>query len=252
MALNQVMFTCTALAGTGKVGKLAADKDGYWTVPLGALNVFNSAQEYYPYEESKQLFEKSGLLMRRVEKGVLRGELGHPKKLPGMAIPEFMNRCAHIYEQNWCFHLNSIWLDHEAIKDQNGKAIVAVMGKAKGVGPYKSTFDESMNNNLENTCFSVRSFTDDYVRNGMVQKIVKEIVTWDLVNESGIMQATKYHAPTLESESMIIQKSELDRAFSGTSAGLGMESGAMDITNLYSLMGWNKPEAKKTWAASWK
>lgn len=252
MALQQVMFTCTALKGTGKAGKLTADKNGYYDVPLGALNVFNSGQEYYPYEESKQLFEKSGLLMRRVEKGVLRGELGHPKMLPGMSMAQFMNRCSHIYEQSWCFHLSQVWLDHESMKDQHGKSIVAIMGKAKGCGPFASTFDESMKNSMENTCFSVRSFTDDYVRNGMVQKVIKEVVTWDLVNEPGIAQATKYNAPTLESDSLIIQKSEMDRAFSGEAVGLGMESGAMDISALYNSMGWQQPDAKKVWAASWK
>lgn len=252
MALNQIMFTCTALKGTGKKGKLTPDANGYYDVPLGALNVFNSGQEYYPYEESKQLFEKSGLLMRRVEKGVLRGELGHPKKLPGMSMEQFMNRCAHIYEQSWCFHLSKVWLDHESMKDASGKPIVGIMGKAKGCGPFKTTFDESIENNMENTCFSVRSFTDDYVRGGMVQKVIKEICTWDLVNEPGIAVANKYSAPTLESESVIIQKSELDRAFNGNGSGLGMESGALDISNLYKLMNWQQPEAKKVWAASWK
>jgi hypothetical protein len=252
MALNQVMFTCTALKGTGKAGKLTPDKDGYYDVPLGALNVFNSGQEYYPYEESKKLFDKSGLLQRRIEKGVLRGELGHPKLVPGMSMAQFIDRCAHIWEQCWCFHIRSVWLDHESMKDANGKPIVGIMGKVRGCGPFKSTFDEAMANGMENACFSIRSFTDDYVRAGMVQKVIKEIVTWDFVNECGIATATKYDAPTLESKSLIIQKSELDRAFSGQTVGLGMESGAMDLSGLYDLMGWNKPKAADTWAASWK
>lgn len=252
MSINQIMFTCTALKGSGKQGKLTPDKNGYYDVPLGALNVFNSGQEYYPYEESKQLFEKSGLLMRRVEKGVLRGELGHPKRLPGMSMEQFMHRCSSIHEQSWCFHMSHVWLDHESMKDASGKPIVGIMGKAKGCGPFKSTFDESIANNMENTCFSVRSFTDDYVRGGMVQKVIKEIVTWDLVNESGIACATKYNAPTLESESLIVQKSEMDRAFNGVTPGIGMESSALDISALYRSLGWQSPEAKKVWAASWK
>lgn len=252
MSMNQIRFTCTVLKGTGKVGRLTPDKDGYFTVPLGALNVYNSAMEFYPYEESKKLFEKSGLLMRRVQKGVLRGELGHPKR-QGMSDKEFIYRCAQIYEQNWCFHLSEVWLDEEISKDITGQSMILVMGKARQCGPYGSTFLESMQNQMENTCFSVRSFTDDYVRNGRVEKIIVEIVTWDLVNEPGVATATKYSAPTLESMGFTIQKSEMDRAFHTElkTPGLGMESSSFDIGALYRTMGWDGTAKRRAFSTGW-
>jgi hypothetical protein len=109
-----------------------------------------------------------------------------------------------------------------------------------------------MDNKMENTCFSVRSFTDDYVSGGMVKKVVKEVITWDLVNEPGISVATKYNAPTLESESLVIQRSEMDRVFTGNAVGTGLESAAIDFGALYQTLGWTNPGAHKPYAASWK
>jgi outer membrane protein assembly factor BamD len=56
-SLNSVRFACTSLVGTNKTGMLRKDADGYYEVVVGALNVFNSAGEYYVYEKARQLFE---------------------------------------------------------------------------------------------------------------------------------------------------------------------------------------------------
>lgn len=250
--LSQIRFTCTALNGTGKKGKLTPDKDGYYAVPLGALNTFNSSMEYYPYDECKALFEKSGLLIRRAQKGVLNGELGHPKFEPGMTAKQYVYRCSQIYESNWCFNIRDIWLDFDNGRDADGKPIILIMGLVRGKGPHAATFNDSMENSLENTCFSVRSFTDDYVSGGKYVKVVREIVTWDLVNEPGIAYATKYGAPTLESFSGVaIQKTELDRLYNELPKGIGQEADAFDLSGLYKVMGWATPNAHSNAARRW-
>ena len=55
--LNSVRFECTTL-GT-RSGVLKPDKDGYYIMPVGGLNVFNSAGQYYAYDKAKALFEES-------------------------------------------------------------------------------------------------------------------------------------------------------------------------------------------------
>jgi hypothetical protein len=59
---------------------------------------------------------------------------------------------------------------------------------------------EQLENAKENVCFSIRSITDDYRdATGQVFKIIKEIYTWDYVNEPGISAARKWLSPALES-----------------------------------------------------
>ena len=55
--MNSIKFTCTSLAGSNRVGTLKKDAQGYYEVVVGALNVFNSAGQFYVYEQAKALFE---------------------------------------------------------------------------------------------------------------------------------------------------------------------------------------------------
>ena len=76
---NIAKYSCTALAGTNKVGKLRADENGYREMVLGAYDFDNSAGAVYPFESAQSLFKSSSSLMRRIANGQCRGEYGHPK-----------------------------------------------------------------------------------------------------------------------------------------------------------------------------
>lgn len=195
---NQVRFSCTALKG-GKKGVLPKDENGYREFPVGALNVFNSSGEYYTYEGAKDLFESSSTFMRRVKAGVLKSEMGHPKPLPGMSQEQYANRVMTIEEQNVAAHLSEIWLDTTSIKDESGKPIIAIMAKVRPTGPFGPALEDSFNNPKDNTCFSIRAFTEDTWSGGTKQRILRTIVTFDAVIESGLAVARKYRAPGLES-----------------------------------------------------
>ena len=90
--MQTVRFTCTSLTGTGKEGVIRPDENGYYDMVIGGLNMLNSAGEYYEYEGAKELFNQSSSFMRRVKRGALRGEVGHPRREPGQSIDSFMNR----------------------------------------------------------------------------------------------------------------------------------------------------------------
>lgn len=198
-SLGTVSFSCTALMGTNKAGELKADASGYYQVVLGALNFFNSQGQFYVYEgEAKKLFESSSSFMRRIEGGNLRGEYGHPRMLPGMSMRDFMYRCNDIHEQSISHHIRKVWLDSKNVTGPDGRPALAILGEVKPSGPNGPALRESLDNPSENVCFSIRSFTKDQPRNGVIHKELVSIVTWDFVNEPGISVAQKWKSPSLE------------------------------------------------------
>ena len=235
---NSVRFSCTALAGTGKQGILPRDANGYYTMPVGGLNVYNSAGQYYPYEGAKELFSSSGPFMRRIKTGCLKGEYGHPKPLPGQSDDAFANRVLTIEEKNTCVHFAEIFLDFDKVKDEMGKPVVAIMAKLAPAGPYGPALQKSLENAQEEVCFSIRAFTEDVFRGGVKQRNLREIVTWDFVTEPGISVARKYKAPALESMAeREFSRADLVKATAGSPVGLAMES-ASTGASLLAALGW--------------
>jgi len=239
-----VRFTCTALDNTGKQGILNKDDDGYYTVVLGALGVYNSAGQFYEHQEAVKLFEGSSSFQRRVKGGKLKGELGHPKFMPGMTEDQFVNRVMNIYEDNVACHYKEIWLDFDSVKDEQGKPVIAMLAKVKGSGPHGGHFEKSLDNKHENVCFSIRAFTDDYREHGITKRVLRQIITWDVVTEPGISVAEKYKSPKLEcyvdrqiSRSVIqrVAETKLPHGYAAEDAGIGL---AKELVN---TMGWNKP-----------
>lgn len=252
MNIPEVRFGCTMLSGTNKVGKLPKDQYGYYIQPLGALNCFNSAGAYYPYEAAKQLFTESAPFMRRIQNGDLKAEEGHPKPLPGQSEDSYFQRVNTIVEANVCAHIAEVWLDFNSIIGDNGRPVVAIMGKVKPSGPFGPALEESYENPRENVNFSVRSFTEDTRSFGIVQKKILEIVTFDHVTEPGIAVARKFRAPGLESMCIDLQEHSFTReaaiAATRPSNGVGMEASAlMTARQLFRALKWDDthmPEPK--------
>jgi hypothetical protein len=197
---NTTTYGCTALAGTNKAGILKPDENGYYRMVLGALNVFNSSGQYWPYDDqAKEVFAQSGSLMRRINAGTLRGEYGHPRRLPGMTDNQYISRILDIYEPNVSHHISEITIDYNSVVDKMGRKVLAITGLVKPQGPRGPDLLASINNPKENVCFSIRSLTDDRVMGQVVNKSIRALVTWDYVNEPGLAIATKWNNPSLES-----------------------------------------------------
>ena len=198
--MNIIKFTCAALP-LGKQGIVAPDENGYYTLILGGLNCFNSANQYYVYEGAAELFKESSSFMRRIRAGKLYGECGHPKKLPGMTDDEYVSRILTIYEDNVSHHISDVWLDMEYGKNNpqyGNNSLIAIMGKVKPAGPKGKFLKDSLENPKENVCFSIRSFTDNTYDGRTTKKTLVKIESFDLVIEQGIFIAEKYKTPTLE------------------------------------------------------
>jgi len=245
MALNSARYACTSLMGTNKAGMLKSDTNGYRPMVVGALNMFNSSGEFYTHEQAKALFDGSSQCQRRVQRGVLKGEYGHPKFEPGMRGDQFLQRVLTIDEDKICCHFREIWLESNAVKDKDGKAVVAIMAWVKPSGPYGGYLRESLENPDENVCFSIRAFTDDRYVGGVKQRTLKQIVTFDYVLEPGMAVAEKYKAPALESfkeDGLVVGRADVENIIQlGEKSPVAMESSNL-ATDLLKVMGWNLPK----------
>ena len=206
MVSVNLKLTATKVKVNGGDGSLKKNELGYYRMPLGALNTVNSAGEYYVEKGSAKLFEQSGQLQRQIKAGNLKGEYGHPKRQVGMTEKQFLLRCSRVEEQSVAAHISSVELDYEYAKKYNMVkpvgltpkqnkevgVIVPIFGMICGSGPFGPALEKSLENPLENVCFSIRSFTVDYYVDGRTFRVLDEIITWDPVTEPGISTATKW------------------------------------------------------------
>lgn len=195
-----LVYQNSTIIGTTKVGSIKPDANGYREVVLGAFNCNNSGGAFYPLEPVKNLLVSSSSLMRRLKDRALRSEYGHPRRNQ-MSPVEFLSRVLDIHEQSTCNHILKLELDEERVidKDTNQK-VSAIIGWITPSGPYGNALEKQFENPEENVCFSIRSITNDSTNSqGQLVKAIKEIVTWDYVNEPGIKYAKKYYSPALES-----------------------------------------------------
>lgn len=248
MQNQRASFACTALVGTNKSGVLKPNADGYYTLVLGALNIFNSAGAYYPFESAKELFKESSSLIRRISNGALRGEMGHPRQ-NGMSMRDFMNRVMDIYEPNVCCHIRKVWLDYQGVKDERGRPVIAIMGEVKPSGPMGQALKDALDNPSENVCFSIRSITNDTMNSGVLHKHIRTIVTWDYVNEPGISVAKKWHSPALESlddgDIRILPIHLIAARQQQLASGVSLEShGGVTADTVLEELGWDKTSAE--------
>ena len=191
---------CTALTGSNKVGKLKPDENGYYPVVLGGFDIPNPQGNVYPFKAAKTLFTESSILMRNIESGNLYGEWGHPKRQPGQTLSSYIKRCSIVDEANIAFHIKKVEINDTDVKDDNGNAIVSVIGWVKGAGPRAKEFDTMLANPDQNVCFSIRASTEDVPNaNGKLDRNITSIITWDFVVFPGLKVAQKYKSPALES-----------------------------------------------------
>lgn len=227
--MSNIKFTATKLSGSGRLGKLTPDANGYYTLPIGGLNLFNSTGDYYTAEGARQLFEQSSVLMRRIANGNLKGENGHPKQLPGQRDDQYFNRAMTIEETNVSHHFKSIWLDDTYGKKNpglNSPDLIAVMAEVKPCGPHGPALQASLDNQDENVCFSIRALSKDFYQNRQKIRVLQSILTWDWVTEPGLHMATKWNSPTLESMTdKLLTEAILSKIIEETPRCLAMESG---------------------------
>lgn len=187
-----LIFTAHRPTSVEKV--LKKDDNGYYRVTLGALNCHNSSGEYYVAQGVKELMEdESSLVNKRLKSGYLVGEMGHPQFQPGMTKADYIARLFKIPQENTSHHIKSV----EFAPGPNG--MVKMVGWVKPTGPKGDLLKASLDNPDQNTAFSIRSITTDYVDRGKTIKKIVQIITWDWVEFPGINVANKWDTLGMES-----------------------------------------------------
>ena len=232
--MSQILFAQTKLPMLGKKGVTKPDENGYYTLVIAGLNTHNNSKSwYYTAEGVRELFGPGSLLHRRVANGCLRAEVNHPRRMPGEKDDAFIARQLDIDLNNTCAHFAEIWLDENFGKNHpeyKNPDLIAVMAKVKPTGPKAAILKEALENNCENICFSIRAIADQMLVRGKVIRVLKEIITIDLVNEGGITVASKWDSPATESineeDVHMVTKRLLERVYrsSGADACVATES----------------------------
>lgn len=240
-------YECAVLRNSGKQGVLKTDDKGYFEFVLGAFDILNARGEFYPFtDQLKGLFAPGSSLHRRIHGspgrtgGNLKGEFDHPSLQPGQSLDSFIARWKSINTANIAVHIKSVRLEWS--KDDNGRNIVLVYGMIKASGARSSGVDSVFTNTEENAAMSGRFICDPVMVNGVRNKRITEVITWDFVNEPGIAVASKYSTPTMESlEGGEFTLDILDRAERSVSQSLSGESeSGVSFAMIRSGLGWQK------------
>lgn len=195
--MSIIKYSSVLFKNSKKKGKLVPNKKGEYTFCVGALDIVSTRGDRYTLEGAEQLFEKSSLFMKRIKAGGLYAENGHPVRAPGSSDEEYLGRIHTIEESRICGFISDLWLDKKALANE-GDA-VAIMAKIKPFGELGSVLEQSIANEKQNVCFSVRGFTNDTRKGGVTHRALTNIITFDFVTMPGIPVANRSNSGSLES-----------------------------------------------------
>jgi len=238
-----------------KVKEHKKDKDGYYYLPLGGLNIFNGVGDFYPGSEDvkKALISETELLQRRIRTAHLYGEVGHPQIRPGETMAAFYARNKRIDKTNVSHHIRSIDLvetDRPSELPGYGN-VIEVWGWIKPAGVKGDALQKALDNKHENVAFSIRSFTDDNIVAGFRHKSIRTIITWDWVGEPGINFATEEHALSQEEYVDIVMDIDDIEAIGNSencfACGIEDNDGRMITRDLLSKMSNSKSKVISRW-----
>lgn len=247
---NIATYSCMSVPGLNKVEKMRSDKNGYYRVVLGGFNLCNQQGVPYPLTDSvKALFDVGGVVRRRLDSGMCKGEYDHPK-LDGLNHEQALRRLSIIEPTMVSHHIKSIDLVEK--KDHNGQDIVLAYGMVKPTGPYGDALKASMDNDEENVAFSIRCFCKVTMWKGKAAKLVTDAMTYDHVSEPGIKLANQFDTVSLES--LIPDLSFTEKDFDGAIQvykNIGLESNANTLTMVKDSLGWHKVQVKNLSSLDW-
>lgn len=208
MSTSTLTYGNTLLADVGKKGILKPmDDSGYYLMNAGMLNAPLRLGHSYPVNDYiRECMQEGSDLKRRIERGEVYAELGHPKpfyykKENGVVIRtpitdafEWVMRLRTIVEDNVCLHIRKIHF----IPLGGPTAPVQLKAEVIPFGVHKQIAEDSLNNPDIGTSLSMRTVT-------MPQKIgdklkqIEYFTGFDLVWEPGEHSATKYLTAGCES-----------------------------------------------------
>lgn len=200
---KKIIFTYTKSDVLNK--QIPKDDQGWYQVNLGALNAFNAHGHFYVAEGVRDLIENSdSRIGKKLREGYLEGEQEHPVYMPGMSKVDFLIRVMKIDPDRKSHHIKKIEVVDSGVPVGGGfnGNVLNLVGWVKPMGNKGHLLKESLDDPEVNTAFSVRSLTDDvYDNRGTLIKKITTLITFDWVNEPGILTANKFDSKRVSVES---------------------------------------------------
>lgn len=239
------LYEAVATSSNGSTKKAVADENGYYKLIIGAFNIVNSKGEEYIYDnEVAGLFNKGGAIRNRIERGLLRGELGHPdvSRLP---VDEAIARLNKVVPLTTCVHFKDVSV--VPLKDEKRKGVMAVYGELTPSGALGHVLKKQLENAFENVTFSVRSLAAKRIIRGITTKKMVDAIAYDYVDTPGIDIATKFDTMSLESyvvDDLMFTDRDLDKVIT-KSADYGFEHDDLSsLRMIKGIYGWQTVEVK--------
>lgn len=186
-----------------KSGRMKANADGTYTVILGGLNTYNSANQWYVLEESDRLFKQSSIFMSNIRERTVYSENGHPVRANYMTNQQWTQRFLGLDEKEFVCIIEEVWLDPNYAKQVSDNRLpsdaVVIMGKVRPTGAKKQVLEEAIANPGQNLCWSIRCISDLLDRGAMKVRIIRSVITFDLVYSGGLKFSKKDLHPSTES-----------------------------------------------------
>lgn len=230
---KKIIFTYTKSDVLNK--QIPKDEQGWYQVNLGALNAFNAHGHFYVAEGVRDLIENSdSRLGKKLREGYLEGEQEHPVYTPGMSKVDFLIRVMKIDPDRKSHHIKKIEVVDSGVPVGGGFEgnVLTLVGWVKPMGNKGHLLKESLDDPEVNTAFSVRSLTDDVYERGTLIKKITTLITFDWVNEPGILTANKFDSRRVSVESFNVPLTFNDEDFDKVEQYIkdhgnigGMESG---------------------------
>ena len=215
------------MEGLGKKGILTPDKYGYYRVLAGGLDTYSTSGAFYSSKGTLQFFDETSSFMRRIKKDCVYAENGHPKPLPGMTKVDYINRLLDIREDRVCGHISNLIIDPlfgQNNPDQVNREMIGLFIDVKPDGELGYVLQDAIDNPKQNLAFSKRTLTNDQVgSNRQLTKYIHTAITFDKVNEGGIVAADRRNAIGLENHEELVDTDLLKEILSDNIQHLGLE-----------------------------
>jgi hypothetical protein len=111
-----------------------------------------------------------------------------------MSKEQYMARCQLIDKDRVSHHIKELIFEETDIDvgAPNGKKVILIKGWVKPSGPRGDELKKDLDDPDINVPFSIRSFTLDDYSTKPVTKVIKQLITFDWVDEPGIQRANKF------------------------------------------------------------
>lgn len=194
-------YASVAMPGPGKKGILKKLDNNYSEVLVGAFGAFGNGGWLYDERSAIQYMQNNPEFLQLLAQKRLRSEWGHPVRTPGMTDIEWFERVNTLLESNWSSHIRKLHLSTDTVKDEKGRAVVAIIAEVTPCGPHAVQFERIMENPDEDLNYSIRSFARrDF---NTQRKHITKIITFDSVWTPGIKAISKFNTPSMESGSVV-------------------------------------------------